>query len=224
MIALSTTPLNSDIDRNQQDEDKEKALPTSVRMEFCGDDRAIAASLEFLLTQSSKRRGLSRMASRRVAGAKRHAMVDTNTSDLRLMDRARVITTGSRSSEGIHRVGAPSMPRKFDLIAQTNRHCVPNIDCDDFGPTSRHFMERVGDRDSLVLDQYLWTNEDQVASSDHQCGPEGSGDTTSEGEISKTLVGVDQRSESCEREEDISTSWSKDHRISHSQIISWRGL
>lgn len=216
--------LDRDIDRNEQEQHQKKALSKSVRGECCGNDGAVAASFELLLSQPGECRSLAGVTSRGITRAKRHAVVDTNATDLGLMDRARVIATWSRGGKGVDGIGLFSMPRKFDLIAQANRHGVSDIDSDDLRPTSSDFMKGVGDRDSFVEDQYFRADEDQVTASYDECCPDGSGDATCEGEVPETLVGVDQRTECCEREEDISTAWSEDHRISHGQIISRRGL
>lgn len=216
--------LDRDIDRNEQEQHQKKALSKRVRGEYCGNDGVVAASFELLLSQSGECCSLAGVTSRRITGAKRHAVVDTNATDLGLMDRARVVATWSRSSKGVDGIGLLPVPRKFDLIAQANRHGVSDIDSDDLRPTSSHFMQGVGDRDPFFEDQHFRADEDQVAASYDECCPDGSGDTTCEGEVAETLVGVDQGTECCKREEDISTAWSEDHRISHGQIISRRGL
>ena len=224
MIALQPYLLDSDIDRDQQRQNKKQSLAKRVRGEIAGDDGVATATLEFLLSQPGECGSLTRVTSGRVTGAKRHAVVDTNASDLRLVDRARVIATRRRSSEGEDRIGSLSMPRKFDLINQPNRHGVSDIDCDDLRPTSRHFVKWIGDRDPFIEDQHFGANEDQIATRYDECCPESGSDATCKGEVTETLIGVDQRSHCSKREEDVSTSWSEDHRISHGQIISWRGL
>jgi hypothetical protein len=208
----------------EQGQDRDQSLSKVVHLECCGHERSSSNSGELLLSQTSDGSCLPRVASRRIAGSKGHTVVDSDTSDLGLMDRSRVVSTGSRSGKGIESVSWLAVPWKFDGSVGADGHGVPDVDCDHLGPTARDLIERIGDRDAFIKDHHFRANEDHVPSGNDQCCPEGSCDATCKGEISKTLVGVNQRTDCGEREENVTTSWSEDHGISHDQIISWRGF
>jgi hypothetical protein len=208
----------------EQGQDRNESLSKVVHFECFGHERISSNARELLLSQTSDCSSLPGVASRGIARSKGHSVIDSDTSDLRLMDRSRVIAPWSGSRESEYGVSLFAVPRQFDLIVDANGHRVSDVDRDHFRPTAGNFIERIGDRDSFIEDHHFRTNEDHVSGGYDQCCPEGSRDATRKGEILKTLVGVNQRTYCGERKENVTTAWSKDHGISHGQIISWIGF
>lgn len=223
MITLVKQPLEGHIDSDHDGESKDHSLDRGVLAISAFDASRSGLLLESLLTQSGDRRGLTGMASWRITGTKRGLMADSNTSKVRGMYRAGVVAARSGSGEGVDGLGGLAMPREFDLLLKSNRHGVADVDGDDISPTSGDLIERICDCDSLVIDHHFWANEDQVSDRQEQSAPERRSDTTCEREVSEALVGVDQRSDRSEREEDIAASRTEEFGIGHGAILS-RGV
>ena len=223
MITLVKRPLEGDINADHDGESQDGALNGSVLPESGCDASRSGLLIEALLAQSGDCSSLSRVTSWRITRAKRGFMADSDSSKVRGMDRARVVATGSRSGEGVDGLSGLSVPREFDRLSKSDRHGVADIDGVHISPTPCDLIERIGDRDSLVVDHDLRANEDQVCDTQEQPAPERCGDATGEREVAKALVGVDRRADGCESEEDVAASRTEEFGIGHSAILS-RGV
>ena len=223
MITLEKQPLEGYVDADHHGESQDHSLNGSVLAVSTLDAGRGGFFLEALLTQSGDRRGLAGVTSWRITGAKRSLVTDSNSAKVGRVDRSRVVATRSGSGEGVDRLGRLSVPGELDLLVESDRHGVANIDREHISPTSRDLIERIGDRDSLVVDHDFRANEDQVCDGQEQSRPERGGDATCEREVAETLVGVDRRSHRSEGEEDVATSRAEELGIGHGAILS-RGV
>jgi hypothetical protein len=214
--------LERNIERNQKQKNSQEALQREVSGEVaidrCGDFSPFKSSQ----SKASQSRSLAGITSGRITRAKRHTVIDTYATDLRGMDRARVIPTWCWGSKSVDRVGGFSMPGKRERLTHTNGHGVSNIDRNDFTPWNSHLIERIDDGHTLIEDDHFGSDEDRVGKARNQARPEQCGHATGDREVSETLVGIDRRRYEGDRCEDRATSWSEGHRISHAVIISRR--
>lgn len=223
MITLEKRPLEGYVDTDHHGERQDGPLNVSVLAKSVLNAGRIGLLLEALLPQSGDRSDLAGMTSRRVTWTECNLMANSDSSKVRRMYRSGVVTTGSRSGEGVDSLGWLSVPREFDLLMESDRHGVANVDGDYISPTSRDLVERIGDRDPLVVDHDLRAYEDEVCKDHKQSGPECSGDATCEREVAEALIGIDRRSDRSKCEEDVAASRAKEFGIGHGAILS-RGV
>ena len=217
---MKSIELDCDIERNQQQQRDQDALTKSVLIESEFNSARDSSFFEFSNAQASNRSGLPRVASWRVARTERHCMVNSDTPDLSWVYMSRVIATRSWSSESMDIVSTSTVKRRFDLVADSNRHGVANIDCDYILPTALNRVERIDDSYALVIDLDLWPYEDQITRDHYQSAPDQSCDSAFEREVTEALVGIDGCSDCCERKENQAASRSEDNRVTHPLIIS----
>jgi hypothetical protein len=215
--------LERNIQRDHEQKYTDQGLSLGVTGEILRDSRAQIARFELGEAKSCKCSGLTGAASGRVTWAKRESVLDTNATQIRRMDRSRVVAAGSGSREGEDGVGRFAVPRQFDLIVDANGHGVSNVDCDHLIPRDLNLIEGIDDRDALVVNDHFGSQEDHLSEQRDQASPEQSRHTALDRKVSEALIGVDSCGEKSDSSEDRTTSRSKGHRVPHAVIISWRG-
>ena len=220
MITLEKQPLEGYVDADHHCKSKDESLDRRVLAVSTLDAGRSGLFFESLLAQSCDSSSLSRVTAWRITGAKSSLMTDAYSPKVRRVYGPGVVTTWSGSGEGVDGLSGLPVPRELDLLVKSDRHGVSDVDSDDVSPASSDLVERIGDRDSLVVDHNLGANEDQVGDGQEKSRPERSGDATCEGEVAEALVGVDRRSDRRESEEDVAASRAEDFGIGHGAILS----
>jgi hypothetical protein len=215
--------LERNIQRDHEQKYTDQGLGLGVAGETLCDSRAQIARFELGEAKSCKGSGLTGATARRITWSKRKRVLDTDATQIRRMDRSRVVTAGSGSCKSEDGVSRFAVPGKFEFRANADRHGVSNVDCDHVIPRDLNLIEGIDDRDALVVNDHFGSQEDHLGEQRDQASPEQSRHTALDRKVSKALVGVDSCGEKSDSSEDRTTSRSKGHRVPHAVIISWRG-
>ena len=220
MRVPTTRPLQDYVDADHQSESKDGSLNRRVLGIPSLDPSRSGLFLKLLKAQSRDRSSLSGVTAWRVTGTQSSLMADADAAKVRRVYGPRVVATWSGRGEGVDGLSGLSVPGEFDCLLESDRHGVSDIDGDHISPASSDLVERIGDRDPLVVNDYLGSNEDQVGNGQEQSRPKRSGDSTCEREVTEALVGVDHRSDRSESEEYVTASRTEDFGVGHGAILS----
>lgn len=214
--------LEDYINTNQNGQRRNDGHGDGIGLQGSFDRYGARRSLELLQTKASESSSLPRVTSRRIAGSKRHLVIDAYTSNLGGVDGSGVISPRSGSCEGIYGLGRAPMEGKNNRFVDANGHRVANIDGDHISPWNRDLVERIYDVQAFIKYDHFRAYEDGNSDSREQGGPQQRCHAALNREVGETLIGIDRRGNDGDGREDRTTSWSEGHRISHAVIISRR--
>lgn len=176
----------------------------------CVGDAGLEFTLEKVIHSSSRQvSSNSTLTTRGVTWAQGFSAWHTDASHFALVDSSRVVSTRSGSSNGVN-----------DLVINLNRHAVARFDSFDLMPADSNFAQHVGDSDSFIIDDNLWSKEQHIGSQSNRstdCCNFDESISTANNEI----VGKDSEAqENSETEKYIVTSRAIGNSVTHSRIMT----